>query len=98
MFILHLTSSVLKYQGERNRRGTYKAWRLWEIQTRSSSEPWRKDHLREKAVDGKSIKMQIRIQAVGFEEVYRIWTLLSYWPFKDEAQTALFKDPVRTAL
>ena len=22
----------------------------------------------------------------------------NHWPFKDEAQTALFKDPVRTAL
>jgi hypothetical protein len=41
--------------------------------------------------------MQICIQAVGFEEMYRIIILLSYLPSKDEAQTVLFKGPVRTA-
>jgi hypothetical protein len=38
--------------------------------------------------------MQLSIDRMAFE----LTSLLEYYPFKDEAQTALFKDPVRTAL
>ena len=49
----------------------------------------------ENSVPNRRIFIKFDIQ-VFFENLS--WKCEHVWPFKDEAQTALFKDPVRTAL